>query len=610
MTSITPRFRHRLLRFRRCGVGGMKLHNPGVCNRMNQLFSVSPEMRAEPEFQSALVRLGIWLFAVTYVGLTAISRHYAVDLEAYALLFGGYLIVFIAIVTSVFRRPVWQARRYFSMAVDISATTMAIYLTGEPINPFCAIYVWIFISYGTRYGAPFPFIASVLSIVAYGSLLTALGAWQTRGYEATFFLILFAVLPLYQQSLLNKLRAARREALSALEEADRANQAKTAFLANMSHEIRTPMNGVLAMTQLLQRCDLAPQAREYAQHIRTSGTTLLGILNDILDFCKVESGKLEIIDENFSLSALCKETTSLLQANAEAKGVGLRSELSPSLADAVFGARRQLCQVLVNLIGNAIKFTEHGHITLRVAPAKPEHSVHCVRFEVVDTGVGIAPEYQERIFTRFSQADTTRARTHSGTGLGLAISRKLIEALGGRIGFASEVGKGSVFWFEVDLPPGDATAIAAQSEPVPPKSPRSARILLVDDDHINRVAGQRLLEQDGHEVTTASDGHEALRELANRNYDVVLMDVHMPELDGVAATRRIRKGEIPHCAQIPIIGVTASILENENASYLHAGMNHVVAKPLNVMELNDIIARFLLLPTMRSAPINVSDGLP
>lgn len=573
----------------------MKLHNPGVCNRMNQLFSVSPEMRAEPEFQSALVRLGIWLFAVTYVGLTAISRHYAVDLEAYALLFGGYLIVFIAIVTSVFRRPVWQARRYFSMAVDISATTMAIYLTGEPINPFCAIYVWIFISYGTRYGAPFPFIASVLSIAAYGSLLTALGAWQTRGYEATFFLILFAVLPLYQQSLLNKLRTARREALSALEEADRANQAKTAFLANMSHEIRTPMNGVLAMTQLLQRCDLAPQAREYAQHIRTSGNTLLGILNDILDFCKVESGELEIINENFSLSALCEETTSLLRVNAEVKGLTLSTDLAPPLADTVFGERRHLCQVLINLVGNAIKFTERGQVTLRVAPAGHGNSTHRVRFEVIDTGAGIAPEFHNRIFTRFSQADATRARIHTGTGLGLAISRKLIEALGGEIGFTSEPGVGSVFWFEVDLAPGDVTATAHQTELSPHEPLSGTRILLVDDDHINRVAGQRLLEQDGHTVTTARNGHEALRELASSEYDVVLMDVHMPELDGVAATRRIRKGEIPHCAQIPIIGLTASILKDENESYLRAGMNHVVAKPLDIAELGKIIQKFVLL---------------
>ncbi len=555
---------------------------------MITLPAIKPEIQAEPEFQSALVRLGIWLFAAVWVGLTAWTQHYPVDLHAYGLLFGVYLVVFMVIVASVFRRPAWQARRYFTMTVDISATTMAIYLTGAPINPFCAIYVWVFISYGTRYGPPFPFVAAGLTIAAYSVLLTALDAWGSWGYEASFFLILFAVLPCYQQTLLTKLRTARREALAAKEAADRASQAKTEFLANMSHEIRTPMNGVLAMTQLLQRCDLSPQAREYTQNIRTSGSALLGILNDILDFCKVESGKLEIVEEHFSLRAACDEISALLSPTAHEKGLSFEYRIEPDVTDIACGAKRQVSQVLVNLIGNAIKFTRSGGVILRIGPSARADSPHRVRFEVIDTGIGIDPEYHDRVFTRFSQADTTRARTHTGTGLGLAISRKLIEALGGEIGFTSQLGAGSTFWFELDLPAGDATRLAAaDAESAPPA--RSARILLVDDDRINRVAGQRLLEQDGHTVTTASDGHEALHQLAGNDYDVVLMDVHMPQLDGVETTRRIRQGEVPRYRHIPIIGVTASIMKDENESYLRAGMNHVVAKPLDVAELTAVI---------------------
>ncbi len=559
------------------------------------ISAIKSKVLADPEMQSAAVRLGIWLFAVIYVGLTALYRHYAVDLHAYSILFSVYLILFVGITYSVYRRPNWQPRRYASIFIDISATTMAIYLTSEPINPFCALYVWIFISYGTRYGAPFPRIASVLSIAAYSLLLTVLGAWETRGFEASFFLILFAVLPIYQESLLNRIRSAHEAAESARADAEHANQAKTAFLANMSHEIRTPMNGVLAMTQLLLRCNLEPQPREYARHIQTSGTTLLGILNEILDFCKVESGKLEIVEEHFSLKALCAEATALLRVNAEDKGLTLDTEIASSVPDVVFGARRQLCQVMVNLLGNAIKFTEKGGATLTISDAVEEKSQR-IRFEVRDTGIGIDPQYHDQVFTRFSQADTSRARTHTGTGLGLAISRKLVETLGGRIGFESTSGQGSTFWFELPFAPGDPTAVTTPAKEEDALPLRNVRILLVDDDRINRFAGQRLLEQDGHQVTTVCDGHEALRELGSNPYDVVLMDVHMPELDGVETTRRIRSGEIPSCTKIPIIGVTASILKDENAAYLRAGMDHVVAKPLDVNLLNEIIQQCTLLP--------------
>lgn len=386
-------------------------------------------------------------------------------------------------------------------------------------------------------------------------------------------------------------RKAKEQAELAREKAEAASEAKSQFLATMSHEIRTPMNGILGMAQLLMRAPLSAEQQTQVKAIYQSGRTLLSILNDVLDFTKIEAGQLTLEQHPFSVRQVVDEIRPLLESLAREKALQLIVRLDNALPERVCGDRRALSQVLLNLGANALKFTQEGYVALRVRCLRRSDSEIRLRFEVEDSGIGIPQSARERIFAHFSQADSTITRRFGGTGLGLSICRRLVELQQGQIDFDSTEGRGSLFWFELDYVQTQAQPPAADTaQPWRPTVPaRALDILLVEDTEINQQVSCGLLESEGHSVSIADDGYTALSMHNDHAYDLVLMDIHLPDMDGVETARRMRQHPDSSRAGVRIIALTASVTGPEIQQYLDAGMDAVVGKPLQFSELERLL---------------------
>ena len=386
------------------------------------------------------------------------------------------------------------------------------------------------------------------------------------------------------------------ELSDAKEAAERASRAKGAFLANMSHEIRTPIHAILGLTEIVQRESSDARAKARLALVSQASDHLLTLINNVLDVSKIESGKFELAEAEMRVGEVFARVMTMLQDQALRKGLQLRGELDIDASRRVLGDATRLTQVLLNFAANAVKFTPSGSVVLRCRALEGD----LFRFEVQDSGIGVAPADQARIFESFEQADGALTRNQPGSGLGLAINRHLVRAMGGEVGLQSVPGEGSLFWFTVRLPPAPAIVAAratapevdaAQAEAMLRGALAGARLLVVDDNDVNRIVAHAQLDAVGIAADDATDGAQAVEMAARTAYDLILMDVHMPTLDGVEATRRIR--QLDGYRDTPIIALTADAFDVDRQRFLDAGMSDHVAKPLQTGPLYRVLVQWL-----------------
>ncbi|MEJ2141631.1 MAG: ATP-binding protein [Gammaproteobacteria bacterium] len=546
--------------------------------------------------QQTMARYVIWVFATAVLGLGMYNNFYPENYPVYFIFCGVFLFYTVATHISIKLKPDFYQRRFITIIPDVSSIAISMYLTdGGPFSPFFLLYPWLYFGYGLRYGREPLLAVAFTNIISYLIILWFTDTWHSHYLDISVYLLFLGAFPLYVNAMM-------QQNLDAKDEAEKASKDKGEFLATMSHEIRTPMSGIVGMTSLLNKTALDSTQKDYVNSLQESSTALNTLINDILDLSKIEAGKYILENQPFLLSDAIKSAINIFHSQAKAKGLQLRSHFSDDVPDALIGDAGRLRQILLNLISNAIKFTPSGSVTVDISSYDlPAEDRVLIRIEVTDTGVGISEDDLKNIFDPFFQCLKPDERKQTGTGLGTTISKNLAEIMGGTMGVASQVGIGSTFWVEIPYNVAERSAVtsalATETDNVADdKTKTSFNILLAEDSDINAKVIKTFLEEDNHSVTHVINGREAVTQMEKNDYDLVIMDMRMPELNGLDATRIWREyeaNEKPGTSPTPIVALTANATEEDRKNCIEAGMNQFLSKPVSHEKLTATISQLL-----------------
>lgn len=574
--------------------------------------------RPDTEHQQAIVRLVITFICFIYfAGAVSFSDTYATYLLVILTVEG---LVGILLLIAIALHPAQSnIRRWIGMLLDYSMMAATMFFLGEVAAPAYVLILWVTIGNGLRYGRNFLYAAIACAAVSFGVVIQTTIFWQTYVFLAWGLLFGLIAIPLYLASLLSALTAA-------VDEARRANAAKSRFLATMSHELRSPLNGIIGMSELLSAMKLSVEQRECADVIQTSAQTLAMLVEDVLDISAIEAGKLKRQDANFSLRDLVRRLRTMLMPLAAAKNLKFDINIPDTLPSRVRGDGGHLLQVLMNLLHNAIKFTESGSVELEITEQSRTLENVKVCFSVRDTGIGIPDSQIEKIFQAFEQLDTGPTRRYGGTGLGTTIAKTLTELMGGTIEFENNADGGSHFWVVLDFELLGAEAhalkdfkqsyraekVVAIDDPFVRHRARvkALKILVADDIAANRIVLQRLLERAGHTVVLAGDGESALDKLAGFVFDIAFIDLHMPGISGLDVIRQAKVMQAG-MSPIPIVALSADATTDSIRDAEAAGANLFLTKPIVVARLLDAIVELIKKDVSRMMkyvpPVHVHD---